>query len=163
MTLTSQRHTVALQNRRGLSLNIEAHLDQPPLPIAKQAATAAHVTAWLSRAVANEPGHPLAGLVKSVSHPSLPTDPSHASRQMSGGFGGCFALELSTERAARALPGALALFRDATSLGGVESLIEWRRKYDDAISPLLLRVSVGLEEPEHLQQDLQRAILKVSA
>ena len=33
----------------------------------------------------------------------------------------------------------------------------------DVISPLLVRVSVGLEEPEHLQQDLQRAILEVSA
>ena len=43
-------------------------------------------------------------------------------------------------------PSALRLFRDATSLGGVESLIEWRRKYDGAVSPRLLRVSVGLEE-----------------
>ena len=57
---------------------------------------------------------------------------------------------------------ALSLFRDATSLGGVESLIEWRRKYDDAISPKLLRCSVGLEEAQHLQADLERAIRKVS-
>ena len=82
---------------------------------------------------------------------------------MSGGYGGCFALELASEQAARSLPAALRLFRDATSLGGVESLIEWRRKYDDAISPRLLRVSVGLEEAGHLQEDLQRAILQVSA
>ena len=45
----------------------------------------------------------------------------------------------------------------------VESLIEWRRKYDDAISPLLLRVSVGLEDVEHLRADLERSILEVSA
>ena len=44
---------------------------------------------------------------------------------MEGGYGGCFALELSTEEAAKALPAELNLFRDATSLGGVESLIEW--------------------------------------
>ena len=101
----------------------------------------------------------------SVAHPSLPSDLSHgvARRQMSGGYGGCFALELASEQAARRLPAALRLFRDATSLGGVESLIEWRRKYDDAISPRLLRVSVGLEEAAHLQEDLQRAILQVSA
>lgn len=41
------------------------------------------------------------------------------------GFGGCFALELSTEAAAKALPGALKLFRSATSLGGVEPWIPW--------------------------------------
>ncbi|KOO26691.1 cys met metabolism pyridoxal-phosphate-dependent protein [Chrysochromulina tobinii] len=112
----------------------------------------------------SDAAHPLRGLVKSVAHPSLPSDPAHeiARRQMSGGYGGCFALELSTEAAAKALPKALLLFRDATSLGGVESLIEWRRKYDQKISPLLLRCSVGLEEPEHLRADLQRAILEVS-
>ena len=44
----------------------------------------------------------------------------------------------------------------------MESLIEWRRKYDDAVSPRLLRVSVGMEEVEHLQADLQRAIAQVS-
>jgi cystathionine gamma-synthase len=78
------------------------------------------------------------------------------------GFGGCFALELASEAAARALPANLTLFRDATSLGGVESLIEWRRKYDEQISPRLLRVSCGLEEVEHLQADLHRAILESS-
>ena len=133
------------------------------LRVERQTATASALAAWLHRAVEGEAGHPLTGLVKSVRHPSLPTDPSHsvAARQMPGGFGGTFALELVTEQAARALPAALSLFRDATSLGGVESLIEWRRKYDDAISPLLLRVSVGLEEKEHLQLDLERAILQV--
>ena len=97
-------------------------------------------------------------------HPSLPSSPDHeaAARQMKGGFGACFALELTTEAAARALPAALTLFSDATSLGGVESLIEWRRKYDDAVSPLLLRVSVGLEEVEHLKADLERGILAAS-
>ena len=81
---------------------------------------------------------------------------------MTGGFGGCFAIELATEDAARALPSALTLFRDATSLGGVESLIEWRRKYDAAVSPTLLRVSIGLEEADDLRADLQQAILAVS-
>lgn len=135
------------------------------LRVERQSATAAYLAAWLHRAASGEAGHPLAGLVHSVQHPSLPSDPSHetASRQMTGGFGGCFALELTTEAAARALPAALSLFRDATSLGGVESLIEWRRKYDDAISPLLLRCSVGLEEADHLRADLERAILAVNA
>ena len=66
-------------------------------------------------------------------------------------------------RALQALPGALTLFRDATSLGGVESLIEWRRKYDDQISPLLLRISVGLEDVADLKADLAHAIKGVSS
>jgi cystathionine gamma-synthase len=134
------------------------------LRVRQQCETAAQLAAWLQRAATGEAGHPLRGLIASVSHPSLPCHPGHdvATRQMSGGYGGCFAMELASEAVARALPAELALFRDATSLGGVESLIEWRRKYDTAVSPLLLRVSVGLEEMEHLRADLQRAILKVS-
>ena len=152
------------------------------LRVTRQSETASALAAWLHAAVVS-PGdvagvaategvgeaggagsHPLRGLVHSVSHPSLPHDPSHeaALRQMSGGFGGCFALELTSEAAARALPSELRLFRDATSLGGVDSLIEWRRKYDDAISPRLLRVSVGLEEADHLRADLEGAIVRAS-
>lgn len=136
------------------------------LRVERQSRTADELAAWLHGATTKGAvaEHPLRGLVHAVHHPSLPSHPNHdaAARQMPGGYGGCFALELSTEAAARALPAALLLFRDATSLGGVESLIEWRRKYDSAISPLLLRVSIGLEEREHLQADLQRAILQVS-
>lgn len=137
------------------------------LRVQRQCDTALQLASWLHGAVEGSPGceaHPLSGLVHAVHYPGLPSSASHevAARQMVGGFGGCFALELSTENAARELPGSLSLFRNATSLGGVESLVEWRRKYDDQISPLLLRMSVGLEEPEQLQADLQRSILAVS-
>ena len=135
------------------------------LRVKQQSESAAALAEWLHRAVVNEAGHPLAGRIASVRHPSLPSDPSHAvaKKQMADGlYGGCFAMELTTEGAARALPQALTYFRDATSLGGVESLIEWRRKYDDAISPTLLRVSVGLEDVEELKRDLQEAVLSVS-
>ena len=133
--------------------------------VQRQSATASALAAWLHAATdGSQPSHPLNGHVLSVRHPSLPSDPSHvvAAAQMQGGYGGVLAIELTSEAAARALPAALSLFRDATSLGGVESLIEWRRKYDDAVSPRLLRLSVGMEEVEHLQADLQRAITQVS-
>jgi cystathionine gamma-synthase len=97
-----------------------------------------------------------------VWHPSLKHHPGHdvAVRQMAPRhFGGVLAVELHSEAAAIALPQALQLFGDATSLGGVESLVEWRRKYDDTISPLLLRLSIGLESHVDLQNDLQQAIL----
>ena len=54
-----------------------------------------------------------------MQHPSLGAALTVASKQMKG-FGGCFALELCSEAAAKALPAALKLFRSATSLGGVE-------------------------------------------
>eukprot|EP00931_Biecheleriopsis_adriatica_P059977 TRINITY_DN35978_c0_g1_i1.p1 TRINITY_DN35978_c0_g1~~TRINITY_DN35978_c0_g1_i1.p1 ORF type:complete len:418 (+),score=94.23 TRINITY_DN35978_c0_g1_i1:49-1302(+) len=132
------------------------------LRVERQSQTAARLAAWLEGACRKP--HALAGLVNAVHHVSLPSHPSHelAVKQMPGGYGGCFALELTSEEAARALPGTLRLFRDATSLGGVESLIEWRRKYDKAISPLLLRVSVGLEDFEDLRKDLERGILQAS-
>ena len=60
--------------------------------------------------------------------------------------------------AAQALPSRLRLFRDATSLGGVESLIEWRRKHDPSAPPALLRISVGLESPEDLIADLEQGL-----
>jgi cystathionine gamma-synthase len=63
-------------------------------------------------------------------------------------------IELATESQARALPERLKLFRDATSLGGVESLIEWRRRVDAEAPPTLLRISVGLEDAEDLAADL---------
>ena len=135
------------------------------LRVQRQSETATALAAWLESAVDADPSsHALAGLVASVWHPSLASSASHtiACRQMVGGFGGCFALELICSEAAQALPAELKLWRDATSLGGVESLIEWRRKYDDSISPRLLRCSVGLEEAEHLKNDLERAILAVS-
>ena len=39
---------------------------------------------------------------------------------------------------------------------GKESLVEWRRKWDSVISPLLLRISIGLEDFEHLRADLEQ-------
>jgi cystathionine gamma-synthase len=67
-------------------------------------------------------------------------------------------IELADAQAAQALPGRLRLFRDATSLGGVESLIEWRRRHDPAAPEGLLRISCGLEAPEDLIADLARAL-----
>ena len=45
-----------------------------------------------------------------------------------------------------------------SSASGVESLAEWRRKYDDAVSPLLVRLSIGLEDPDDLADDLLSAL-----
>jgi cystathionine gamma-synthase len=97
----------------------------------------------------------LAPHVARVWHPSLPSHPGHAlaARQMRGP-GPMLSIELGTEAEARALPGRLKLFRHATSLGGVESLIEWRRRVDPQAPPTLLRISTGLEDADDLAADL---------
>lgn len=122
------------------------------LRVRRQTETATRLAAWLEPRVAR------------VWHPSLPSHPGHAlaSRQMSG-FGAILSVELGSEEAARELPRHLSLFRDATSLGGVESLLEWRRKHDPEAPPALLRMSVGLEELEDLTRDLEAGLAKVKA
>lgn len=101
----------------------------------------------------------LEGRVARVWHPSLPSHPGYeiGQRQMRGP-GAVMAIELESSEAARSLPSRLRLFRDATSLGGAESLIEWRYKHDPLTTPTLLRVSVGLEEAEDLIADLEQGL-----
>jgi cystathionine gamma-synthase len=106
-------------------------------------------------------GHPA---IKQVLYPGLPSSPGHAvaARQMKGGFGGMLALRLNGEEAfAVRVWGACRLWKSATSLGGVESLIEHRASVESPESPVprdLLRLSVGIEDPGDLIEDLEEAL-----
>jgi cystathionine gamma-synthase len=101
--------------------------------------------------------------VDRVHYPGLPGHPSHdvASRQMSA-FGGMLSLEVKGGReAAMAVAAKTKLFIRATSLGGVESLIEHRASIEGpgTQSPEgLLRASIGLEHPDDLIEDLDQAL-----
>lgn len=75
---------------------------------------------------------------------------------MPNGYGPVFAITMKNESLARRLPSKLELFHHATSLGGVESLIEWRAMSDEKIDTRLLRISVGLEHWEDLRDDLMK-------
>lgn len=77
-------------------------------------------------------------------------------KQMPNGFGPVFSITMKDQELARRLPSELDLFHHATSLGGVESLIEWRTMTDSTVDMRLLRVSVGLEGWEDLRDDLLR-------
>jgi cystathionine gamma-synthase len=80
---------------------------------------------------------------------------------MTNGFGGMLSVRLkSGANAAIAAAAHVELWKRATSLGGVEGLIEHRASIEGAGSPSpldLLRPSVGLEDPEDLFADLDRA------
>ncbi|KAL3445373.1 pyridoxal phosphate-dependent transferase [Aspergillus insuetus] len=117
--------------------------------------------AWLHKARETpSPGsdsdeHLVQAVLKDMYHASLQTE--HWLReQMPNGFGPVFSITLQKEDYARKLPSKLALFQHATSLGGVESLIEWRALSDARVDRKLLRVSVGLENWEDLKNDLLR-------
>jgi cystathionine gamma-synthase len=102
--------------------------------------------------------------VERVAYPGLPDHPGHdlASRQMTGGFGGMLSLLVdggydAAQRVARKTD----VFVTATSLGGVESLIEHRKAVEPPHSVVpenLLRLSIGMEAAEDLIDDLERAL-----
>ena len=83
--------------------------------------------------------------------------------QMPNGYGPVFALHLATPEMARRFPSYLELFHHATSLGGVESLVEWRAMSDDTIDRRLVRFSIGVEDVEDLIQDIRQALVKLEA
>jgi cystathionine gamma-synthase len=99
-----------------------------------------------------------------VLYPGLPSHPGHeiAARQMRGGFGGMLSIRLTGgAEQAMAVLAAVRVFKRATSLGGVESLIEHRRSQEGPSSPVpedLLRLSIGIEALEDLLADLDAAL-----
>ena len=119
-----------------------------------QAASAMQIASWL------EPHAQVTGVL----YPGLAAHPGHAlaARQMRGAFGAMLSLRVKGGAgAAIAVAAAVKLWKRATSLGGVESLIEHRASVEGPGSPCppdLLRLSVGLEDPEDLINDLDAAL-----
>ncbi|MBD3847066.1 aminotransferase class I/II-fold pyridoxal phosphate-dependent enzyme [Bosea sp. SSUT16] len=105
--------------------------------------------------------HPL---VARVLYPGLPQHPGHdiAARQMENGFGFMLSVQVTGgEQAAIRTAAHVELYKRATSLGGVESLIEHRASIEGAGSPCptdLLRLSTGIEDVEDLYADFDQAL-----
>ena len=103
-------------------------------------------------------------LVDHVLYPGLASFAGHAvaARQMQGGFGGMLSIRVKGgERAAIATAAHVRIWKRATSIGGVESLIEHRASVEGPHSPCpkdLLRLSVGVEETSDLIGDLEAAL-----
>jgi cystathionine gamma-synthase len=105
--------------------------------------------------------------IEAVHYPGLPKHPAHqiAAGQMSGGFGGLMSMQVKGGRAeAYKVLAAVKIFTHATSLGGTHSLIEHRASVEgpDTRSPAnLLRLSIGLEHPDDLIEDLENALKSI--
>ncbi len=102
--------------------------------------------------------------IAEVLYPGLPSHPAHAiaTRQMRGGYGGMLSIRIKAGEAAAIRAAAnVKVWKRATSLGGVESLIEHRASVEGEGSPCppdLLRLSVGLEDAGDLITDLEMAL-----
>jgi cystathionine gamma-synthase len=125
-----------------------------PLRVKQASANALHLARELERHAG----------VEQVLYPGLPGHPQHelAQRQMTGGFGGMLSIRVKGgEATAIRCAARVKLWKRATSLGGVESLIEHRASIEGAGSPVpgdLLRLSAGIESAEDLLADLAQAL-----
>jgi cystathionine gamma-synthase len=98
-----------------------------------------------------------------VLYPGLPSHPGHevARRQMRSGFGAMMSIRCADRATALRVCERVRVFLRATSLGGVESLVEHRHSVeppDTPTPPDLLRLSIGLEDPDDLARDLEQAL-----
>ena len=124
-----------------------------PYRVRAQSANALQVATFLA-------SHPR---VETVHYPGLASHPGHevARRQMSM-FGGMLSLQVrGGADAAMAVAAKVRLFTRATSFGGTESLLEHRASIEGpgtTTPPNLLRVSIGLEHPDDLIEDLAQAL-----
>lgn len=135
------------------------------LRVRRQAGNAERIAGWLNDALngRGESNEVVKKVVSKVVHASLQVDDfPWLKKQMPNGFGPVFSFYMKTAEQARQLPSHLRLFHHATSLGGVESLIEWRRMSDTEVDERLLRVSVGVENWEDLRDDFVQAFEKLA-
>jgi cystathionine gamma-synthase len=134
---------LVLRSIRSLPYRVRAHADNT-----------LRVATWLRT-------HPRVG---AVHYPGLPDHPGHAlaARQMHGGFGGVLSFEVPGGRdAAMTVAARVRLITRATSFGGVDSYIEHRASIEGPGTRTpegLLRLSVGLEHPDDLIEDLAQAL-----
>ncbi len=102
--------------------------------------------------------------IKQVLYPGLMSFKGHqlAKKQMLGGFGGMLSIRIKQgETAAIKVAANLQIIKRATSLGGVESLVEHRASVEGPDTPCptdLLRISIGIENVDDLIADLQQAL-----
>jgi len=144
---------LALRGVKTLALRMERHC-----------ASAMKIAAWLEK----QPQ------VNRVHYPGLPSHPQHAlAKKQMNGFGGMIAADLKADLTqTKKMLSACGLFTLAESLGGVESLIQHpalmthasiplARRQELGITDSLIRLSVGIEDPDDLIADLQQALARI--
>ncbi|KAF9568962.1 cystathionine gamma-synthase [Agrocybe pediades] len=140
------------------------------LRVPRQSASATVLAQWLN-CIAKTPvgetydGVP-GGILLQVTHSSLQGKDARGfdpAKQMQGGWNATFSILLAKPEYATLLPHSLKYFVPATSLGGVESLIEHRIQSDPSSDPRLIRLSIGVEDVDDLKEDLKQGLKTVSS
>jgi cystathionine gamma-synthase len=156
LVVSDAAQAAALEHDRTLDGSVPGALDvwltlrgvrTLPIRMQRQSETAAAVAAFLRPRV------------PATYYPTIPGNPGAelAPRQMSA-FGGVVSFEMETLRRAAQVRDRLGLFRNATSLGGVESIADVRREHDSTVPDGLIRLSIGLEDAADLIADLDQAL-----
>lgn len=130
------------------------------LRVMRQAETAQKLAAWLQEQVEDKKS-PIGKVISRVQHASLQREDLEdgwLKKQMPGGFGPVFSIWAHNPEHARRLPSRMFVFQHATSLGGVESLMEWRAMSDAGCDKRLLRISCGIEDFEDLKGDILQGV-----
>ncbi|RXW14397.1 hypothetical protein EST38_g11458 [Candolleomyces aberdarensis] len=139
------------------------------LRIPRQSESGTELAQWLHKIAETPAGQEYdqvpGGSITKVWHSALQKADERGflpSKQLEGGYNATFSfLLLNGEQAAR-FPHLLKYFVPATSLGGVESLVERRLNSDPGADPRLIRLSIGVEEVEDLKNDLRQALQKLA-
>lgn len=136
------------------------------LRIIKQSETTTALVSWIHKQLGSMLT-PIGSTITRVQHASIQAETSDnsgwLSEQMPLGYGPVFAIHMKNDSMARRFPSKLKLFKHATSLGGIESLIEWRAMTNHGEDTRLLRVSVGIEHIEDLKADFIQATEAISS
>ncbi|CCE61680.1 hypothetical protein TPHA_0A06070 [Tetrapisispora phaffii CBS 4417] len=99
-------------------------------------------------------------VIQHIYHSSLQKE-VFVSEQLSKGHTAVFAVIFKSQEQCKNFVQYLKYFQHATSLGGVESLVEWRAMSDPDIDPCLIRFSIGCENAEDLIEDLKSALCRL--
>lgn len=125
------------------------------LRINKQSENATQIAKYLHEHQAD-----FSGVLCAVHHSSLQTE-EFVEKQLEGGYTPVLSIILKSKEQCKSFTNKLKFFHHATSLGGVESLVEWRAMTDPYIEQTLIRISVGCESPNDLIKDLVNALNEV--
>ncbi|CDO95061.1 unnamed protein product [Kluyveromyces dobzhanskii CBS 2104] len=120
--------------------------------IKTQSENATKLVTYLAEHISDYPD-----VIDEIFHSSLQTE-TFVKVQLKGGYGPVFAITLKSKDQCKKFPQLLEYFQHATSLGGVESLVEWRALTDPYIKQTLIRVSVGVESINDSIKDFTNAL-----
>ncbi|KAJ9080606.1 hypothetical protein DSO57_1023105 [Entomophthora muscae] len=135
-------------------------LSTAQIRIKQQSSTCTQLVEWLSKSP--HPELPT-GVMKNVIHGSLQTLMPTQKKQVSLGHAYVFSIIFETQEIARCIPYEFDIIKSATSLGGGQTLMEWRYEIDLEQDPKLCRVTVGIESLEALKQDFIKTFAKLSS